>query len=67
MRNFFFKAWEIYRIVGGTAAVVVLVLHFFILPPQQHGSHAAPAHSARASTGEVQPSHPTADSPTGEW
>jgi hypothetical protein len=66
MRNFFFKAWKIYRIVGGTAAVVVLVLHFFILAPQRHGPHAALTHSAQDSTGEVQPSHQTADSPTRE-
>jgi hypothetical protein len=47
MRPFFITLWKLYRIVVGTAVLVMLLLHFVILAPSRHGSQAAPPASAQ--------------------
>jgi hypothetical protein len=51
MRNFFIALWELYRIVVGVVAIVLLVLYFVILAPYRHGSSAAPFSSLPVPSG----------------
>jgi hypothetical protein len=41
MRKFFATLWEVYRVVVGVTAVVLLLLHFVLPGPSRHAARSA--------------------------